>query len=212
MGRIRRHLSFANVASAIALFVALGGGTAVALNGQNTVQSDDLGPGAQVKAADVADNAVNGADVVNNSLGGADVKESTLGGLVHGRILDWNGDLGPIEPIATVGPYLISGQCYSNDGTGVRIYAKGPAGNAEAEYNRVGQDTNDFGNHSESATPPANVNTRVVDVGTTAAYTRSGGTLVIRSNSGTIVQVVFSAVADNNTTACHVWGTASTGT
>ena len=44
MRRIRRHLTFANVASAIALFVALGGGTAIALNGTNTVQSDDLGP------------------------------------------------------------------------------------------------------------------------------------------------------------------------
>ena len=47
MRRIRPHLSFANVVSVIALFVALTGGiTAVALSGQNTVQSDDLGPGA----------------------------------------------------------------------------------------------------------------------------------------------------------------------
>src|SRR4051795_2459439 len=91
MRRIRRHLTFANVASAIALFVALGGGSAAALSGSNTVQSDDLGPGAQVKAPDVASNAVNGAGVLNNSLGGvdvtnnsltgADVNESTLGGV-----------------------------------------------------------------------------------------------------------------------------------
>lgn len=74
MRRIRRHLTFANVASAIALFVALGGGTAVALNGSNTVQSDDIGPGAQVKAPDVADNAVSSPDVANESLTGADIK------------------------------------------------------------------------------------------------------------------------------------------
>jgi hypothetical protein len=68
---IRSHLSYANVMATIAVFIALGGGTtAVALNGSNTVQSDDLGPGAQVKAADVAANAVNGADVVNNGLDG----------------------------------------------------------------------------------------------------------------------------------------------
>ena len=36
------------------------------------MQSDDLGPGAQVTAPDVAANAVNGSDVVNNSLTGAD--------------------------------------------------------------------------------------------------------------------------------------------
>ena len=54
MRRIRRP-SHATVVAYVALFVALGGGTtAVALNGSNTVQSDDLGPGAQVKAPDVA--------------------------------------------------------------------------------------------------------------------------------------------------------------
>jgi hypothetical protein len=41
MGRVRRHLTFAIVGSVIALFVALGGGTAIALSGENTVQSDD---------------------------------------------------------------------------------------------------------------------------------------------------------------------------
>jgi len=59
--------------------LALGGGTAVALNGSNTVQSDDLGPGAQVKATDVAANAINGADVVNNGLTGNDIRNQSLG-------------------------------------------------------------------------------------------------------------------------------------
>jgi hypothetical protein len=53
MRRIRRNLTFANVASAIALFVALGGGTAVALNGANTVFSDDI-VDHQVKSQDLA--------------------------------------------------------------------------------------------------------------------------------------------------------------
>jgi hypothetical protein len=74
MRRIRPHLTYANVMATIAVFIAVSGGTAVALNGANTVQSDDLGPGAQVKAPDVADNAVNSADVVNESLTGADIK------------------------------------------------------------------------------------------------------------------------------------------
>ena len=55
----------------------LGGGSAVALNGTNTVQSDDLGPGAQVKAPDVAANAVNSPDVTNESLTGQDVKNQS---------------------------------------------------------------------------------------------------------------------------------------
>jgi hypothetical protein len=48
------------------------------LNGSNTVQSDDLGPGAQVKAADVAANSVNGSDIVNGSITGADIAPSAL--------------------------------------------------------------------------------------------------------------------------------------
>src|SRR4051812_13708812 len=80
MRHIRRHLTFANVASAIALFVALGGGTAVALTGSDTVQSDDLGPGSQVMAPDVAANAVNGSDIVDNQVLSADVRNDTLAG------------------------------------------------------------------------------------------------------------------------------------
>jgi hypothetical protein len=67
----------AMVVALIALFVALGG-SAAALSGSNTVQSDDLGPGSQVTAPDVAANAVNGSDVVDNSIAGADVNEGTL--------------------------------------------------------------------------------------------------------------------------------------
>jgi hypothetical protein len=86
MGGIRKHLR-SNIVGYIALFFALSTGSAVALNGSNTVQSDDLGPGAQVKAPDVAANAVNGSDVVDNSLNsadvtgltGADINEATLG-------------------------------------------------------------------------------------------------------------------------------------
>jgi hypothetical protein len=78
MRRIRRQLTYANVMVTLLAFIVLTGGTAVALNGANTVQSDDLGPGAQVQAADVADNAVNGADVVNGSMAGADIAPSAL--------------------------------------------------------------------------------------------------------------------------------------
>jgi hypothetical protein len=74
MRQVRSHLTYANVMATIAVFLVLGGGTAVALNGTNTVQSDDLGPGAQVKAPDVANNAVGSPDVINESLTGQDIK------------------------------------------------------------------------------------------------------------------------------------------
>jgi hypothetical protein len=75
--RIRSHLTYANVMATIAVFLVLSGGTAVALSGTNTVQSDDLGPGAQVKAPDVATGAVGSAAVTNESLTGQDVKNQS---------------------------------------------------------------------------------------------------------------------------------------
>ncbi len=78
MRHIRNQLTYANVMVTMLAFIVLTGGTAVALNGQNTVQSDDLGPGAQVKAPDVAANAVNGSDVVDGSIAGADIASSAL--------------------------------------------------------------------------------------------------------------------------------------
>jgi hypothetical protein len=52
MRRIRKHLTYANVLSSIALFLVFGGGTAVALNGSNTVFSDDIVNG-QVQTPDL---------------------------------------------------------------------------------------------------------------------------------------------------------------
>jgi hypothetical protein len=218
MRSIRSKLTYANVMSTLAVFLVLTGGTAIALNGHNTVQSDDLGPGAQVKAPDVADNAINGANVVDNSLTGDDVNESSLRGLVQGRMLDFNrpavddGDPNPVHLIATVGPYQLGGQCHYNTNILIlSIYAKGPAGFSEAEYNYVEEDMQGGNDHAESAVLQTNSTTRVLETATTAAFARDGGTLLIRSNSGTLVQVMFSAVMDKNASACHLWGMAVTG-
>ena len=68
MRRIRSRITYANVVATLALFLVLSGGTAVALQGSNTVFSDDI-----------VDNQVRSADVHDYSLTGADVKESSLG-------------------------------------------------------------------------------------------------------------------------------------
>jgi hypothetical protein len=81
MRRIRQHLTYANVVATIALFIAVSGGTAVALNGSNTVQSDDIGPGAQVSAADVVNDSLTGADIRNRSGVDTCVNTNRLGNL-----------------------------------------------------------------------------------------------------------------------------------
>jgi len=107
--RIRSHLTYANVMVTILAFVVLTGGTAVALNGANTVQSDDLGPGAQVKAADIADNAVNGADVQNGSLGLGDLNAGS-----RPHMLEFSKVRGTAKTtIATAGNLRLSGECGS---------------------------------------------------------------------------------------------------
>jgi hypothetical protein len=104
--RIRNHIR-ANVLGFLALFLVLSTGSAVALNGSNTVFSDDIVNGevktpdlganavasgkiadGQVTTADlgansvsagkIAGNAVNSSKVADNSLTGVDIDESTL--------------------------------------------------------------------------------------------------------------------------------------
>jgi hypothetical protein len=87
IGKIRSRLSSAHLVAVVALVFAIGGGSALALVGKNTVFSDDIKNG-QVKKPDIrkgavtkaklAANAVNSAKVVDNSLKGADIGEGTL--------------------------------------------------------------------------------------------------------------------------------------
>jgi hypothetical protein len=87
--KLRSHLTFANVTSLLALFLVLSGGTAVALNGGNTVFTDDIAndtqpagggnPAGGLQAADLRPNSVGSSEAANNSLTGADVNEGSLG-------------------------------------------------------------------------------------------------------------------------------------
>jgi len=115
---IRSHLTYANVMATIAVFIALGGGTtAVALNGSNTVQSDDLGPGAQVKAADVADNAVNGTDIVNGQVTNPDLANNavTSGKVANGQVK--RADLDPTAITAGITRVVAAS---ANDAMGIK--------------------------------------------------------------------------------------------
>jgi hypothetical protein len=75
--RLRSHLTYANVIATLALFLVLSGGTAVALNGSNTVFSDDIVNG-EVKEADVGQGAVASAEIENDSIVAGDVAPNAL--------------------------------------------------------------------------------------------------------------------------------------
>lgn len=77
-GRMRRHLTFANVMSVIALFCALGGGAYAAVTlPKNSVGSKQIKKAA-VTNAKLAKNAVTGAKVKDGSLTASDINISTL--------------------------------------------------------------------------------------------------------------------------------------
>jgi hypothetical protein len=76
---MRPKLTFANVVSVIALFVALGSGAYAAFHlKRNSVKSRNIVNG-QVKKNDLAANSVDGTKVKDDSLGGNDISENSLG-------------------------------------------------------------------------------------------------------------------------------------
>ncbi len=85
MKQVRRRLSYANVMSSLAVFLVLGGATAIAAKkiGANQLKASSVTTGKIRKEAvargKIRNNAVNGAKVANGSLTGVDVNADTLG-------------------------------------------------------------------------------------------------------------------------------------
>lgn len=85
---MRRHLSFANVTSLLALFIALGGTSyAVAINSIGTKQIKNN----SVRSSDVRNGTLSSRDVKRGSLGGRAVKELSLGKVPRSRSSDLVG-------------------------------------------------------------------------------------------------------------------------
>ncbi len=88
-----RRITYANVMSTIAVFLALGGGTAaVALSGKNSVKKDDIAKGS-VRSDDIAANAVLSGEVAADTLGAADLATGSVGA---GELLDGSVGSGEI--------------------------------------------------------------------------------------------------------------------
>jgi hypothetical protein len=80
LSKLRSHLSFANVLSVTALFVALGGSSYAAFKVTSRNVPKDALTGADIKK-------LTGKDVTNNSLTGADVKSLGSGDVANGTLL-----------------------------------------------------------------------------------------------------------------------------
>jgi hypothetical protein len=109
-GCLRRSLTFANVASALSLFMVLSTGAAMALPNMNTVFSDDIVDG-QVKTADLGNGAVTGAKVKDGSIGQADLAKSA-----------WTY-VDPPNFVAPCGPTQVARFCFAAGGVQWENYA-----------------------------------------------------------------------------------------
>ena len=110
-----RHLSFANICSALALTIALGSGTAYAAN---TIRSKDIVNG-QVKAPDLAKNSVRTASIKNGQVGLADLMAGSVSG---SKVVDGSLTVPPLAQVTSL-------RTASGGGQHSRMVA--PAGAAE---------------------------------------------------------------------------------
>lgn len=105
LGRLRRRLSFANVVSLLALFVALGGSSYAAVRVgsgdivDNSVRSKDL-RNDDVRGKDIRNGTVRSRDLRNNSILSRDVHENSL---LTGDIRDGNVFSGDIHDGSVTG-------------------------------------------------------------------------------------------------------------
>lgn len=139
---LRRHLSFANVASATALTLVLGGGVAVAAG---------LAPNS-VGSKQIKSQAVKSSDVKNNGLKGKDIKESTLGTVpsvetvvADARVTSAVGAVPPIT-VYEAAPFTITLRCVDGGGGSVQAFLeiRSSVDNAAYDANVGGDEDSDL--------------------------------------------------------------------
>ena len=215
--RLRSSLTYANVMVTILAFIVLGGGTALAAYVVSS--NSQIGPGTVSghkpptgKHSNLIAGSVNGQDLADNSLGGTDINESSLTGDTRTLIYNAASSNSPPTTIATVGPYAIKGRCAS---AGASLYVNGPTGAADVMVGQTRNDATDLGTASSGLLIPANTDTFIIGSGIPLSgnYLRIAGTAMLRTSTGTLVQVDFNAVGDDRGSgSCFIYGTATRAT
>jgi hypothetical protein len=116
--KIRSHLSYANVVATLALFLVIGGGSALAAAtlGKNSVGSRQL-KSKSVTTGKVAPNAINGSKVANGSLTGVDINLNALGTVPSATAAASAANAATVGGHAAscpAGTTLVSGTCFES--------------------------------------------------------------------------------------------------
>lgn len=209
MKKIRKRLTYANVMSSIAVFLVVGGATAFAALGKNTVGSKQLKKNAVTSAKiknnavttnKIKKNAVNGAKVKDGSLTGADINLGALGTVpsaanantVGGNsvvLVNFQANPGtPPTQILNLDGFTLTASCNAGDET--VVLANGPAG---SRLQSTAQDSfspaeNKDAKFTDTLTPTSNENLLFEDDDLVV-----GNTQFSLGNGGRAVSVVWEA-------------------
>jgi hypothetical protein len=132
--QIRKRLTYANVMSSIAVFLVIGGASALAANqlAKNSVGTKQLKSNAvttakikknAVTSAKIKKDAVTGAKVKDQSLTGADINLSTLGAVPSANSANSLVGRTPfaffmgagLKEVVTIGPFTVKASCVINN-------------------------------------------------------------------------------------------------
>lgn len=133
MKQIRKHITFANVMSSIAVFLVLGGGAAYAAKkiGSNEIKGNSITTGKlkknAVTASKIKSNSVTTAKIKNGAVTGPKINLTTLGTVpnaTHASTADTatnfsryfttgvkKASAGTSIQLGTIGPFTITGKC-----------------------------------------------------------------------------------------------------
>jgi hypothetical protein len=197
------------------------------------VRNDTLAGGG-LAAADLQASSVGTSEVALNSLNGADINESLLGkvpnadkldgidstgflpsGNVQALIYQSFGGTSSPTAIATVGPYTIKGDCFSQGGmTFLKLMVNGPAGSSDyMHHEQTSSGGGAYTHRSGQVGITASTDSEIVAPTLTAGseVVRTAGTAMLKTGSA-VVQVDFNGVADGLGGGCYLNGTATMGT
>lgn len=137
---LRSKLTYANVMSSIAVFLVLGGATALAATkiGANEIKSNSIKTGKIVKEAvttskiknsavntsKLADSSVNGVKVLDGSVGEADLANEAVGNakIKNGAVTSSKLAPGTLNPVCPSGTTSVGGLCFETGERGAATY------------------------------------------------------------------------------------------
>ena len=193
-----RHLTFANVAAASALAIALaGGGVAVGAGlAKNSVGSKQVQPNS-LKSADIKNDSLTGKDIKESKL---DIDESKLGSVpAVDTVATKTATAAPgqTKTIFAKGTFVVEVTCTDTGGGTLEssVNVRTTADNAAFDANDYGDEYEDF----DVATGPAEV---VSESDSTSQNIEDGGFAAISAAGQALTGHAFAVARPGNTATC----------